>query len=342
MAPLPDVAPPSDGSEGRVTGEGSVVEIHGPQVAGLVPQVKEARGEGTSDVDNRTEVIPDSSTPVEGVGLDTTDVTQQRKVRPEEGLPEEAIPVVEGPAEETPAEKNGQEGNAPEDDAPRAREDEPEKPVSKPVTEPSSGSTGARVPGGLGTGSSDSAFISNARAKILLGKWLALPLEEKVAEEQGAKVSNAVDSICRACPDFATFCEIAKIDLETLVGKFKRDDPLCQTPDVLPGLEAELVQAKGMMKALTEQDALLKQVCWRLKTSEARLARVLVQKRELEDAADQMLTTLSMAKEDLDKADMDVGLELWGEKLKKIRLDRLRVDVLHFSDKIKTLLDLLV
>ncbi|PQQ06235.1 hypothetical protein Pyn_04915 [Prunus yedoensis var. nudiflora] len=93
---------------------------------------------------------------------------------------------------------------------------------------------------------------------------------------------------------------------------------------------------------LHEQDALLKQVCWRLKTSEARLARVQVQKREVQDAADQMLTTLSSAKEDLDKADMDVGLKLWGEKLKKIRVDRLRVGVLHFSDKIKTLLDLLV
>ncbi|PQM38895.1 hypothetical protein Pyn_29427 [Prunus yedoensis var. nudiflora] len=93
---------------------------------------------------------------------------------------------------------------------------------------------------------------------------------------------------------------------------------------------------------LNDQDALLKQVCWRLKTAEARLARVQVQKRELQDAADQMLTMLSLAKEDLDKADLDVGLDLWNEKLKKIRIDRLRVDVLHFSDKIKTLLDLLV
>ncbi|KAL6279453.1 hypothetical protein ACE6H2_016334 [Prunus campanulata] len=273
MVPPPSTVLPSDGSEGRAAEVGSATEV-----AGLVPQEKEARGEATSDADNRTEVALDTSIPVETVSL--------------EEVPEEAVPVAEDPAAEVPAEKSGQEGNAPDDDAPRAREDAPEIPVATPAAEPSFGSASAKAPGDSGTGSSDTTFISNARAKILLGKWLALPLEDKVADEQGAKVLNALDSICRACPDFATFCETAKTSLETLV--------------------------------------------------EARLARVQVQKRELQAAADHMLTTLSLAKEELDKADMDVGLELWSEKLKKIRVDRLRVDVLHFSDKIKTLLDLLV
>ncbi|PQQ11082.1 hypothetical protein Pyn_36669 [Prunus yedoensis var. nudiflora] len=49
--------------------------------------------------------------------------------------------------------------------------------------------------------------------------------------------------------EYQAFCETAKVDLETLVGKFKHDDPLCQTPYVLPGLEAELAQAKAMMEA---------------------------------------------------------------------------------------------
>ncbi|PQM35264.1 hypothetical protein Pyn_02422 [Prunus yedoensis var. nudiflora] len=254
--------------------------------------------------------------------------------------------MAKSPTAETPAEKNDQGGNAPDDDAPRAQEDAPKIPAATPAADPSSGSASAKVPVDPETGGSDSTFISNARAKILLGKWLALPLADKVADEQGVKVSNALDSICRASPDFATFCETAKADLEALVRKVKCDDPLLQTSEVLPGLEAELAQAKKVMEAqhqeLNDQDALLKQVCWRLKTAEARLARVQVQKRELQDAADQMLTMLSLAKEDLDKADLDVGLDLWNEKLKKIRIDRLRVDVLHFSDKIKTLLDLLV
>ncbi|PQP93882.1 hypothetical protein Pyn_32782 [Prunus yedoensis var. nudiflora] len=302
MVSPPSAVLPSDGSEGRVAEVGSAVEV-----------------------------TPTSSILTETIG-------------PAKEVPEGAVPVAKSPIVEIPATKNDQGGNAPCDDAPRAREDVPEIPVVTPAAEPSSGSASAKVPGNSGTKSSDT--ISNARAKILLGKWLALPLEEKVADEQGVKVSYALDSICRACPDFATFCETAKADLGALIGKFNRDDPLVQTLDVLPGLEARLARAKSAMEAqhqgLNEHDALLKQVCWRLKTSEARLARVLVQKKELQEAADQMLTTLSLAKEDLDKADMDVGLELWNERLKKVRVDRLRVDVLHFSIKIKTLLDLLV
>ncbi|PQQ06234.1 uncharacterized protein Pyn_04914 [Prunus yedoensis var. nudiflora] len=162
MVPPPSIVLPSDGSEGRAAEVGSAAEV-----AGLVPQVKEARGEGISDVDNRTEVTPDTS-----------------------------IPVAEDPAAEIPAEKNGPEGNAPDDDASRVREDVPKIPAATPAAEPSSGSASAKAPGDLGSGSSDSTFISNARAKILLGKWLALPLEDKVADEQGAKVSNALDSIC--------------------------------------------------------------------------------------------------------------------------------------------------
>lgn len=51
-----------------------------------------------------------------------------------------------------------------------------------------------------------------------------------------------------------------------------------------------------------------------------------------------MLTTVAMTKEDLNKADVEVSLE----KLKQIRHDKLLVDTLHFFNKIKTLLDLLV
>ncbi|PQQ18608.1 hypothetical protein Pyn_03643 [Prunus yedoensis var. nudiflora] len=136
-----------------------------------------------------------------------------------------------------------------EDYAPRARENESETPVSEPAVEPSTGSARTKVPGVSRTENYDNTYILKARAKIMLGKWLLLPLEEKVANEQSTKVFDALDSICRVCSDFSTFCETAKTDLETLVGKFKHDDPLCQTPDVLPGLEAELAQAKGMMEA---------------------------------------------------------------------------------------------
>ncbi|CAB4317100.1 unnamed protein product [Prunus armeniaca] len=80
----------------------------------------------------------------------------------------------------------------------------------------------------------------------------------------------------------------------------------------------------------------------RLETSEACLQQVLLQKEELQDEVDQMLTALTTAKEDIDKANMDVGLEIWQEKLRMIRLDKICVDTRHFVEKIKTLLDLLV
>ncbi|PQM37587.1 hypothetical protein Pyn_07505 [Prunus yedoensis var. nudiflora] len=328
FVPPPSTVLSSAGSEGRIAEAGSSAEGAGP-----VPQVEEAQGGGTSAVDNRTKVASTPSIPTETFG-------------PEREVGEDTAPMVKSPTAETPAEKNDQGGNVSDDDAPRAQEDAPKMPAATSAADPPSGSASAKVSVDPETGGSVSTFISNARAKILLGKWLTLPLADKVADEQGVKVSNALDSICRASPDFATFCETAKTDLEALVRKVKCDDPLLQTSEILPGLEAELAQAKKVTEAqhreLNDQDSLLKQVCWRLKTAEARLARVQVQKRELQDAADQMLTMLSLAKEDLDKADLDVGLDLWNEKLKKIRIDRLRVDVLHFSDKIKTLLDLLV
>ncbi|PQM43108.1 hypothetical protein Pyn_35882 [Prunus yedoensis var. nudiflora] len=309
----PLVVPPSStvlssaGSEGRIAEAGSSAERAGP-----VPEVEEAQGRSTSEVDNRTKVASTPLIPTETLG-------------PEKEVAEDAAPMAKSPVAETPAEKNDQGGYAPYDDAPRAQENAPKIPATTPAVDPSSAS---------------------AKGEDSAREMVALPLADKVADEQGVKVSNALDSICRASPDFATFCETAKTDLEALVRKVKCDDPLLHTPEVLPGLEAELAQAKKVMEAqhqeLNDQDALLKQVCWRLKTAEARLARVQVQKRELQDAADQMLSMLSLAKEDLDKADLDVGLDLWNEKLKKIRIDRLRVDVLHFSDKIKTLLDLLV
>ncbi|CAB4268495.1 unnamed protein product [Prunus armeniaca] len=56
-------------------------------------------------------------------------------------------------------------------------------------------------------------------------------------------------------------------------------------------------------------------------------------KEELHDEVDQMLTALTTVKEDIDKVDVEVGMELWHEKLRKICLDKLRVDTRHFVER---------
>ncbi|CAL8133858.1 unnamed protein product [Prunus armeniaca] len=94
-------------------------------------------------------------------------------------------------------------------------------------------------------------------------------------------------------------------------------------------LETELAQAKEKIevqhKEFADHEVLLRQVSWRLKT-----------------LADQILTTMALTQKSLNKADVEVGLEVWRGKLKQIHHDKLRVDTLHFLDKIKTMLDLLL
>lgn len=70
--------------------------------------------------------------------------------------------------------------------------------------------------------SSGSVFMTKARAKIALGKWLVLSLEEKVTEEQSVRIFKALDFLTLAYPNFAASFEGAKEDLETLVDKFKK------------------------------------------------------------------------------------------------------------------------
>ncbi|KAI5311183.1 hypothetical protein L3X38_000086 [Prunus dulcis] len=148
----------------------------------------------------------------------------------------------------------------------------------------------------------------------------------------------------RAKMDFASSFENAKSDLLALADKFKHSGP-AQSCDDLAQLEVELALSRDETKAQHEElekyELLLKESDWRLRTSKASLPQVLLQMEELQDEADQMLTTLA-AIEDINKADMEIGVELWHEKLRKIRLDKIRVDTRHFAKKIKTLLDLLV
>ncbi|CAL8169713.1 unnamed protein product [Prunus armeniaca] len=114
----------------------------------------------------------------------------------------------------------------------------------------------------------------------------------------------------------------------------ERHSDAAQFPDDDAQLEAELAQSREETKAQHEElekcELLWKQADWRLRTSEAYLQQVLLQKEELQDEVDQMLTALTTAKEDIDKANMDVGLEIWQEKLRMIRLDKIRVDTRHF------------
>ncbi|PQQ00978.1 hypothetical protein Pyn_20885 [Prunus yedoensis var. nudiflora] len=68
--------------------------------------------------------------------------------------------------------------------APQSQEVEPEMPVPNPDPEPLVGPVEGMESSRFQSESSGSAFMSKARAKILLEKWLALSLEEKVNEEQ--------------------------------------------------------------------------------------------------------------------------------------------------------------
>ncbi|CAB4286700.1 unnamed protein product [Prunus armeniaca] len=147
--------------------------------------------------------------------------------------------------------------------------------------------------------------MSKERTKLILAKWVTLSMDER----------------------------ISKLDLLALANKFQHSDA-AQFPDDDAQLEAELAQSREETKAQHEElekcELLWKQADWRLRTSEAYLQQVLLQKEELQDEVDQMLTALTTAKEDIDKANMDVGLEIWQEKLRMIRLDKIRVDTRHF------------
>ncbi|CAB4268887.1 unnamed protein product [Prunus armeniaca] len=156
--------------------------------------------------------------------------------------------------------------------------------------------------------------MSKERAKLVLAKWVTLSTEERVGDEQKSKVCDALDVLSPSYPDFASSFETAKLDLLTLAGKFQHSDAAPFPDDEVP-LEAKLVRSREEMKVQHEElekcELLWKQTDWRLRTSEAHLQQVLLQKEEFQDEADQMLTALTTAKEDIDKAEMDVGLEIW-------------------------------
>ncbi|KAH0972059.1 hypothetical protein GBA52_024215 [Prunus armeniaca] len=147
--------------------------------------------------------------------------------------------------------------------------------------------------------------MSKERTKLILAKWVTLSMDER----------------------------ISKLDLLALANKFQHSDA-AQFPDDDAQLEAELARSREETKAQHEElekcELLWKQADWRLRTSEACLQQVLLQKEELQDEVDQMLMALTTAKEDIDKANMDVGLEIWQEKLRMIRLDKIHVDTRHF------------
>ncbi|PQM38894.1 hypothetical protein Pyn_29426 [Prunus yedoensis var. nudiflora] len=94
VVPPPSTALSSAGSEGRIAEAGSSAEGAGP-----VPQVEEAQGRSTSEVDNRTKVASTPFIPTETLG-------------PEKEVAEDAAPMAKSPTAETPAEKNDQGGNA--------------------------------------------------------------------------------------------------------------------------------------------------------------------------------------------------------------------------------------
>ncbi|BBN67523.1 hypothetical protein Prudu_102S002000, partial [Prunus dulcis] len=129
----------------------------------------------------------------------------------EETLPEETLPEEVVPPSEPVCTNEGYHYPAPkadampmnEDDAPQSQEAEPKTPVPNPASEPSAGPVNEKGSGTSRSKSFDSAFISKAMTKMLLEKWLALSLEEKVAEEQSVRVFEALDSLHRAHLDFA-------------------------------------------------------------------------------------------------------------------------------------------
>ncbi|KAI5351269.1 hypothetical protein L3X38_004160 [Prunus dulcis] len=128
-----------------------------------------------------------------------------------ETLPEETLPEEVVPPSELVCTNEGYHYPAPkadampmnEDDAPQSQEAEPKTPVPNPASEPSAGPVDEKGSGTSRSKSFDSAFISKAMTKMLLEKWLALSLEEKVAEEQSVRVFEALDSLHRAHLDFA-------------------------------------------------------------------------------------------------------------------------------------------
>lgn len=131
-----------------------------------------------------------------------------------------------------------------EDNAPQSQEAEPKTPVPNPASEPSAGPMKEKGSSTSRSKSFDSAFISKAMAKMLLEKWLALSLEEKVAEEQSVRVFEALDSLHRAHLDFTASFESAKSYLGALVDKFKYSDSSSQISKDLPKLEMELLKRR--------------------------------------------------------------------------------------------------
>ncbi|XP_034200915.1 uncharacterized protein LOC117615858 [Prunus dulcis] len=154
----------------------------------------------------------------------------------EETLPEETLPEEAVPPSEPVCTNEGYHYPAPkadampmnEDDAPQSQEAEPKTPVPNPASEPSAGLVDEKGSGTSRSKSFDSAFISKAMTKMLLEQWLALSLEEKVAEEQSVRVFEALDSLHRAHLDFAASFESAKAYLGALVNKFKYSDSSSQ------------------------------------------------------------------------------------------------------------------
>ncbi|KAI5312748.1 hypothetical protein L3X38_041922 [Prunus dulcis] len=106
--------------------------------------------------------------------------------------------------------------------APMSQGAEPEMPIPNPAPKPPVGPVEEDGSSASRPESSSSVFMTKARAKIALEKWLVLSLEEKVTEEQSVRIFRALGFLTRAYPNFAASFKGAKADLETLVDKFKK------------------------------------------------------------------------------------------------------------------------
>lgn len=72
------------------------------------------------------------------------------------------------------------------------------------------------------------------------------------------------------------------------------------------------------------------------------MQQVVKQKGELQDLVGQMLAAITTTREQLKKADVEVGLEVWSWNMKIIWIGKLRMDTLYFASKIYTRVHLLL
>lgn len=74
-----------------------------------------------------------------------------------------------------------------------------------------------------------SPFMSKEKSKAVMEGWLLLSLDEKISKGQCTKVLRALDD-----PSFGASFESARVDLEALVGKFKKCGASSQETSLLP------------------------------------------------------------------------------------------------------------